>query len=226
MAKAIEARLDAKRRPRWVTFVDLTGSRVRLRARRIEYICQCTAEQRTAERAFFRSLKREFVPPEDRGYFVSIILAPEGSTVNYTDQYQRQIEQILARTPDIESFFSIIGFGGRVNRGIIFTRLTDWENRDRMVWDVIGEVQPQYFAVPGVLAFASNPPAFGGFSSPVQFVVQNADFDRLILAMDTLTKRARAIPGLVNVDTDLRVNKPELTVTFDRQVTIDAGPLS
>jgi hypothetical protein len=59
MAKAIEARLDARRRPRWVTFVDLTGSRVRLRARRIEYVCQCTAEQRTAERAFFRSLKRE-----------------------------------------------------------------------------------------------------------------------------------------------------------------------
>ena len=59
MAKAIEARLDAKPRPRWVTFVDLTGSRVRLRARQIEYICQRTAEQRAAERAFFRSLKRE-----------------------------------------------------------------------------------------------------------------------------------------------------------------------
>ena len=59
MAKAIEARLDAKPRARWVTFVDLVGSRVRLRIRRIEYICQCTAEQRAAERAFFRSLKRE-----------------------------------------------------------------------------------------------------------------------------------------------------------------------
>ena len=59
MAKAIEARLDAKPRARWVTFVDLVGSRVRLRARRIEYICQSTAEQRAAERAFFRSLKRE-----------------------------------------------------------------------------------------------------------------------------------------------------------------------
>jgi hypothetical protein len=59
MAKAIEARLGAKPRARWVTFVDLAGSRIRLRARRIEYICQCTADQRAADRAFFRALKRE-----------------------------------------------------------------------------------------------------------------------------------------------------------------------
>ena len=59
MAKAIEARLDTKPGARWVTFVDLVGARVRLCARRIEYICQCTSEQRAADRAFFRSLKRE-----------------------------------------------------------------------------------------------------------------------------------------------------------------------
>jgi hypothetical protein len=59
MAKAIEAHLDAKPRPRWVTFVDLAGSRVRVRTRQIEYIHQCTAEQRSAERAFHQSLKRE-----------------------------------------------------------------------------------------------------------------------------------------------------------------------
>jgi hypothetical protein len=59
MAKAIAADLDAKPRPRWVTFVDLAGSRVRVRTRQIEYIHQCTAEQRSRERAFHQSLKRE-----------------------------------------------------------------------------------------------------------------------------------------------------------------------
>jgi hypothetical protein len=42
-----------------VKFVDLTGARVRLRTRQIEYVCQCTADQRAAEREFFRSLKQE-----------------------------------------------------------------------------------------------------------------------------------------------------------------------
>ncbi len=59
MARFIEACLDRKFRPRWVTFVDLGGSRVRVRARHIEFICQCTTEQRAAERDFFRALKQE-----------------------------------------------------------------------------------------------------------------------------------------------------------------------
>ena len=46
--------------------------------------------------------------------------------------------------------------------------------------DVIGEVQPQFFGIPGVMAFANNPPAFGGFGKPVQFVVQHPDFDSLV----------------------------------------------
>jgi hypothetical protein len=66
MARFIEACLDCKSRPRWIRFVDLAGSRVRVRARQIEYICQCTSEQRAAERAFFRALKQE--PKVDRSW--------------------------------------------------------------------------------------------------------------------------------------------------------------
>jgi hypothetical protein len=49
-------------RPKWVKFVHLTGARVRLRTRQIEYVCQCTTEQRAVELAFFRSLRRERKP--------------------------------------------------------------------------------------------------------------------------------------------------------------------
>ncbi|MDH4046376.1 MAG: efflux RND transporter permease subunit, partial [Gemmatimonadota bacterium] len=159
----------------------------------------------------FRGLKREFIPPEDRGFFTVITVAPEGSTVAYTGGYQRQIEAVLDRTAEIQNYFSIVGFGrggggGAVNSALSFVRLTDWAERDRSAEDVINEVRPQLFAIPGVFAFASNPPAFG-FGSPVQFVVRHPDFDVLAVGMDTLVKRARLIPGLLNVDTDLRVNK-------------------
>jgi hypothetical protein len=59
MARLIEAHLDAEPVARWVKFVDLTGSRVRLRTRLIESITQCTADQRASERAFHRTLNRE-----------------------------------------------------------------------------------------------------------------------------------------------------------------------
>lgn len=175
----------------------------------------------------FRGLKREFVPPEDRGFFITITVGPEGSTLAYMDGYQRQVENILANTENVEAYFSIVGFFGRVSGGIAFARLTDWEERDRTVADIIGEIQPQYFAIPGIFAFANNPPAFGGFSNPVQFVVRHPDFDSLAVGMDRLIERARQIPGLVSVDTDLRVNKPELTVHYDRDRAEDLGvPIS
>ena len=170
----------------------------------------------------FRALDREFVPPEDRGFFPTFIVAPEGASLAYTDEYTRRVEAVLAKTPDIDSYFAIVGFGGRVSGGIIFTRLTDWAVRERSVQEVLAEVQPQLMQIPGIFAFANNPPAFG-FGNPVQFVVRHPDFDSLAVGMDRLTTAARQIPGLQNVDTDLRVNKPELTVSFDRDRAEDLG---
>jgi len=175
--------------------------------------------------ALFFALEREFVPPEDRGFLFTFVVAPEGASVGYTDGYLRQIEAITHRTKDVRSTFTVIGFGGSAPNSAFFgTILTDWDERDRSVQDVIAELQPQFFfGVPGVFAFATNPPAFGGFLPPVQFVVQNRDFDALVDGMDSLVARASTIPGLVNVDTDLRVTRPELVVTLDRDRAEDLG---
>jgi hypothetical protein len=59
MARHIEACLDVEHRQAWISFVDLSGARVRLRSRELEYLAQSTADQRAAERAFHRALSRE-----------------------------------------------------------------------------------------------------------------------------------------------------------------------
>ena len=172
----------------------------------------------------FRSLKHEFIPREDRGFFIVVAIAPEGSTVGYTDSYMQRIEAILARTKDVEGYFELVGGFGPVSQGIVFARLTDWSKRDRKVWDVIDEVQPQFFGVSGVLAFANNPPAIGnGFGSQLEFVVQNPDYDKLTAGVQALMQRAQGIHGLVNLQLNPKVNKPELTVTFDRDRAEDLG---
>jgi multidrug efflux pump len=170
----------------------------------------------------FRTLKREFVPAEDKGWFLSIIIAPEGSSLAYTDGYQRRAEAILDKTKDVDSYFSVVNIGDGVSRGIIFTNLVDFAKRTRPIQEIIGEVQGNYFGIPGVFAFANNPPAFG-WGSPVNFVIENSDFDLLVKGNDTLLARARQVKGLLNVDSDLRVNKPELTVNFDRDRAEDLG---
>ncbi|HET9275574.1 MAG TPA: efflux RND transporter permease subunit, partial [Gemmatimonadales bacterium] len=175
----------------------------------------------------FAGLKREFVPPEDRGMLQVSVTAPEGATVAYTNENLRRAEEVLGRTPEISNFTSMVGGfgggGGRVNSGMAFVRLTDWSERDRSAQDLLQVLRPELAQIPGALVFVNNPPAFGGFGSPVQFIIQHPDFDSLAAGMDRLLKRARQIPGLTNVDTDLRVNKPELTVAYERDRMEDLG---
>ena len=172
-------------------------------------------------------LKREFVPPEDRGQIQVQITGPEGATLAFTDQYQRQVEQILAEVPEIDNYTSTIGGGGfgggSVSGGQIFVRFVDWADRKRSAQEIIEDLRPKLARIPGVQAFANNPPAFGGFGSAVQFVVRNPNFDSLWVGVQAMLARARQIRGLTNVDTDMRINKPELSVSYDRDRAEDLG---
>ena len=171
----------------------------------------------------FKALKREFIPAEDRGFFLASVTAPQGSTIQYTDTYQKQVEGILAQVPEIRTYFSVVGRGGDVSGGFVFVNMKDWRDRVKSTQEVIGGIMPRLFGIPGVMAFAFSPSPIGGFGSPVQYVVQHADFDSLAAAMPAFLARASRIPGLVNVQSDLKVNKPELTVRYDRDRAEDLG---
>jgi len=171
----------------------------------------------------YKGLKQELIPDDDRGFFLVVASGPEGSSLEYTDGYVRQIEQIIGKTPGVQGYFTIIGgFSGGVNQSFVGVILKDWGERQYTVQQLVGMLFPQLFGIAGVRAFPYAPGALG-FSQPVQFVVQHPDFARLSQAMDTFVTAARAIKGLTNVDTDLRVNKPELRVTFDRDRAEDLG---
>ena len=175
----------------------------------------------------FASLKREFIGADDRGVINVNISGPEGATLEYTDGYQRQVEEILAAVPEVNKIFSVIGRGGQPNGGFLVARLKVWEERERSVEEIIAELRPKFAAIAGVQVFASNPSAIGGFGSPVQFIVRHPDYDSLQAANIRMLAAARKVPGLVNVDTDLKVNKPELTIAYDRDRADDLGvPIS
>lgn len=171
----------------------------------------------------FRTLRREFIPADDRGVIYVNITAPEGSTLAYLTRYQRQVEDLVGALPEINSVFSILGRGGSPNGGMVVARMTPWDERQRSAEEVLAELRPKLAQIPGIQAFASNPPAIGGRGSPIEFIVRNPDYDSLLVANERLLTRARAVAGLINVDTDLKVNKPELTVSFDRDRAEDLG---
>ena len=177
----------------------------------------------------FTTVGKEFVPTDDRGYFIARIKTPEGSTLAYHDRHQRQLEAIYARTPEIRSYFSILAPGGggpgKVNFGIMFVRLVDVDRRDKTTQEVVALMRREAASIVGADAYFSivNPLASGSRGKPVQFVIQNPDFTTLADYSERVQTVAREIPGFADVDTDLEVNKPQLTVNIDRDRAASLG---
>jgi multidrug efflux pump len=175
--------------------------------------------------ALFLSLKQELSPTEDRGFIFGVFIAPEGSTLAYTDGYARRLEAMFAATPDIDKYFVVTGFPV-VTNGAAFIRLKDWDER-RPVFEVQKELMPKMFAgAPGVMAFPTLPPSLGAspFERPVQVIVQtHLPFEELAPAMERIVQKAQQVPGLVNVETDLKLNKPQLRVEVNRDKAAAMG---
>jgi multidrug efflux pump len=175
--------------------------------------------------SLFGILKSELAPVEDRGTVVSIMIGPEGATVDYMDRYVRMVEGHLAQVPQVDGFFAVIGFPV-VNQGIAFARLKDWAERDVPQQAVVGQLFPRYMGIPGILAFPSNPPSLGQSPNekPVNFVIQSSlPYAELGRLTDQVLAEARGNPGIINLDSDLKLNKPELRVTVDRDKAADLG---
>ncbi|HKW41985.1 MAG TPA: efflux RND transporter permease subunit [Gemmatimonadales bacterium] len=168
-------------------------------------------------------LQHELIPEDDRGFFLVVVRGPEGASLQYTDGYTRRVEEIIGRTPGVNGYFTIVGgFAGGVNSAFVGVILKDWSERNVSVQQMVGGLFPQLMGISGVLAFPYAPGAIG-FSQPIQYVVQNPDFAKLTETMGPFVGRAQQVKGLVNVQTDLYVNKPELRVTFDRDRAEDLG---
>jgi multidrug efflux pump len=173
----------------------------------------------------FKALKSELAPVEDRGVVLGIFLGPEGATIDYMDRYARQLEGIYKNTADVERYFVVAG-NPVVNQGISFVGLTDWNDRQRHSTDIAKELQPKLFGLPGVLAFPVSPPSLGQSprERPINLVIiTSASYQELQQVTDRIMAEAAKNPGLQGLDTDLKLNKPELAVEVDRDKAADLG---
>src|SRR6188474_2256945 len=102
----------------------------------------------------YRSVPTSFVPAEDEGYFLSIVQAPAGASLEYTTRVAEQAEKILFKDPDILAAFSVMGFsfsGAAPNNGLIFTRLKPYDERRGAAHSlnaVLGRVRGPLAAIP------------------------------------------------------------------------------
>jgi multidrug efflux pump len=178
---------------------------------------------------FFKILPSELVPVEDRAIAFGVVIAPEGATLEYTDKYMREVEQRLLALPERRSLFTATGLGfggpGRVTNGFVFLGLKPRGERRKSQQQIVQELFPRLIAIPGVLAFVINPPSLGGSfsSSPVEYVLQGDSYEELNQAVGTVMGEASKLGYMINLDTDLRLNKPQLDLTIDRERAAGLG---
>ncbi len=177
---------------------------------------------------FYDDLPRELAPREDRGVGFVPLTAPQGSTVAHSDLAARQVEEILEpmrQSGEIETVFTFTGWGGRAWRSFVVYRLAPWEERDRPISALVGEIAPQMDNVTVARGFPVTPAGLGlrGNSTPVQVVIGGPDFDSVKEWAIELLARAENVAGLVNPEINFEQNLPQLDVSIDRARADDLG---
>jgi hydrophobe/amphiphile efflux-1 (HAE1) family protein len=172
---------------------------------------------------FFLRLEVEHIPDEDKGRLLNIVVAPEGSTSEYTDRQLRKMEKIVTEFPEVHSYFSAValsrGGPGDPSSGLMFMRFKDGPRRK--VQDIVGGphgMQARFFGeVEGALAIALIPKAIGfSFSQNLRLQLQYQGLDELANVAGDIANKLRAEGYLLNVRSVFQVDKPQLDVTIDR----------
>jgi multidrug efflux pump len=173
----------------------------------------------------FLSLPHELAPAEDQGIIIGFGTAPEGATIDYTDRYAKQMEDIYEAVPEQNRFFKIVGFSG-VTNAIGFIGLKPWNERERSAQQIAESLFPAFSDIAGLMAFPITPPPLGQtrFGQPVSFVVQSTgtweDLDDIV---SKLLAKMTENSQLTNPDSDLKLNKPELRVDINREKVAVVG---
>ncbi|MEY2852416.1 MAG: hypothetical protein RL549_1115, partial [Verrucomicrobiota bacterium] len=180
----------------------------------------------------YRLIPQEFLPEEDKGVIVAVIITPEGSTSESTDQYVRQAEKIAADYPETRVFFSAValdrGAPGQANQGIMFIRLKS--DRDRSAQELArpgarGSMFTRMITeIRGAVVIPFLPKAVGrGFGETFQVVLQGPD-------LAVLEKTARALRDEIDkagILSQPRINlnfeKPQLNLDIDRSRAANLG---
>jgi multidrug efflux pump len=175
--------------------------------------------------ALLQSTRQELAPIEDRGVILASINGPDGATLAYTKRYAEAIEKIGADYPEFDRIFSNIG-SPTVAQGNVFLRAKPWEERSRTTQQLAREITPRFAALPGISAIPITPPSLGqGFRErPINYVIVTSDsYQGLSRVVRQFQDEMAKNPGFVQVDTDLRLNKPEIRMDVDRERAADMG---
>jgi hydrophobic/amphiphilic exporter-1 (mainly G- bacteria), HAE1 family len=199
----------------------------------------------------YRAVKQEFIPSNvDEAEFEVNINGPEGTNLAVMNQAMQEIEKQIMATPGVRLVLSSAGgsFLGGLNQGGAYVRIAPHEERTLSfgrLWtetwkgnpfkafrgnytqqDVMTEVRRRLQKFAPMRAGVRNAQSFNfgaGGRFDIDFVLRGPEIEKLSDYAEELGKRASKLGGIVDIDTSLKLTKPELRVTIDRERAADLG---
>jgi HAE1 family hydrophobic/amphiphilic exporter-1 len=178
----------------------------------------------------FRVVPTGFVPEEDQGYFIGIVQAPDGASLQYTSAVMAQANEIMSQFPEIESTFLLSGFsfdGASPNRGVFFATLAPWDDRrsaESTVFGLLPRVNGALSSIQEAMVLVFNAAPVPGFSPTGALEMQLQDRSGGQLGINELLQNAYEVMGLANqnpasaaVFTQFTASTPQIQVDVDRE---------
>ena len=175
----------------------------------------------------YRLVPRGFIPEEDQGYLIIMIQTPQGASLEYTKAVASQVEATLAKVPEIDGAFTVVGFGvsgSAPNRAMTFVDLKDFRDRkgaEHSAEAVIERIRGPLMGIPGGLVIPFSPPAVEGASDIGGFTFELEDLGRntvqnLANAANKLVNFGNQDKNLAGLFTAFTANDPQYLVKIDR----------
>ena len=170
----------------------------------------------------FVLIPKGFIPNEDNGTIFAFTEAAQDVSFESMMEHQKAVADIVRQQPYVEQFMSFIGASGSstvLNTGRIFMKLKPREERQHAE-KLIEDLRPKLATVPGIRVYPQILPTIriGGQLTKAlyQYTLQDADLQELYHWAPLLLDRLRGLPGLQDVNSDLQITSPQITVDIDR----------
>ncbi len=183
--------------------------------------------------ALFRIVPAGFVPPEDQGYVVTIVMMPDGATLSRTTHTTENVRAAIAPDSAVAHEFAVNGFelltgANKTNAATMFVRLKDWKERQKSAEQIVGQLFGIGMSQPDGLAIAVNPPSIRGLGSAGGFEVyvqsqRETDPIKLAQVTNSFLEVLKAEPRLTGLNTFFRPTVPQLFIEVDEAKALSQG---
>ena len=170
-------------------------------------------------------LGTEFVPKSDFSETSLNFYTPVGSSLEVTQAKARQVDTILHQFPEVRYTLSTINTGNAQGKiyASVYVRLIDRKDRNRGVEELSALMRDRLHQVPGITVTHVGLLDSVGGDKQVQFSIQGPNQGELERLTRLALERIRTIPGLVDLDSSVKPDKPMLDIDIRRDVASDLG---